>query len=208
MQTIDFHRRADELAPAVLGAVLWRGPIGLWLTEVEAYLGPDDPASHAYRGPRGRAVTMYGAPGRLYVFRSYGVHFAANFVCSPAGQASAILLRAAEVVGGAELARERRAVARQGRDLPATRLASGPGNLGRVLGLSMADDGAPLGEEFHLEPPARPAAIARGPRVGISVAVDWPLRFWIAGDPTVSPYRRSPRAIGGNLPGNKDGALL
>ncbi len=109
MESLDFTRRADELAPAVLGSVLWRGQIGLRLTEVEAYLGPDDPASHAYRGPGGRAATMYGEPGRLYVYLSYGVHWAANLVCSPAGSASALLLRAGEVVAGEELARQRRA---------------------------------------------------------------------------------------------------
>ena len=87
MQALDFNRRADELAPEVLGLVLWRGQIGIRLTEVEAYLGLDDPASHAFRGPRGRAATMFGEPGRLYVYLSYGIHLAANLVCSPAGLA-------------------------------------------------------------------------------------------------------------------------
>ena len=201
MESLDFTRRADELAPAVLGSVLWRGQIGLRLTEVEAYLGPDDPASHAYRGPGGRAATMYGEPGRLYVYLSYGVHLAVNLVCSPAGQASALLLRAGEVVAGEELARARRASKRPGAaELPTARLASGPGNLGRVLGLTRQDDGAPLGDEFLLQPTGEPVQVAHGPRVGISVAADWPLRFWIIGDPTVCPYRRGRATIAGIHP--------
>lgn len=195
VRALDFHRRADELAPLLLGSVLWRGTVGLRITEVEAYLGEDDPASHAYRGPKGRARTMFGEPGCLYVFTSHGIHLAANLVCSPAGQASALLLRAAQVVAGEELARARRAAGRSDRRaLPAARLASGPGNLGRVLGLTLADDGARLGEEFVLQYLDEAVEVARGPRVGVSKAADWALRFWIAGDPTISPYRRSPRA--------------
>ncbi|NLH69465.1 MAG: DNA-3-methyladenine glycosylase [Brooklawnia sp.] len=194
MQALDFSRRADELAPEVLGLVLWHGQIGVRLTEVEAYLGLDDPASHAFRGPRGRAATMFGEPGRLYVYLSYGIHLAANLVCSPAGQASALLLRAGEVVAGEELARARRVSARsRATGLAAARLASGPGNLGRVLGLTRQDDGAPLGEEFFLQSTGESVEVGRGPRVGISVATDWPLRFWIIGDPTVSTYRRGAR---------------
>ena len=186
MAQIDWTRRADELAPQVLGGVLRHGPVAVRITEVEAYLGPDDPASHAYRGPRGRAATMYGEPGRLYVYLSYGVHLAANLVCSPAGQASALLLRAGEVLSGAEPAE----LAARGHQL-----ASGPGRLGRVLGLELVDDGARLGEQYDFTAPAGPVgAVERGPRVGISVAADVPLRFWLAGEPTVSRYRRSPRA--------------
>lgn len=191
MVPIDFTSRADELAGQVLGTILWHGQVAVRLTEVEAYLGADDPASHAYRGPRGRAVTMFAEPGRLYVYLSYGIHLAANLVCSPPGQASALLLRAGEVVAGHELARERRGWSSTSEH----KLASGPGNLGRVLGLSLADDGAQLGAEFRIEVPREsPPRICRGPRVGISVAADRPLRFWIEADPTVSAYRRSPRA--------------
>lgn len=190
MPTLDLAQRADLVAPQLLGAELRRGDVRLRITEVEAYLGTDDPASHAFRGPRGRAVTMFGLPGHLYVYLSYGVHLAANIVCSPAGQASALLLRAGRVLDGEAVARERRGRA----DLPGARLASGPGNLGRVLGLHLSDDGAALGDEFILTPPPEPVEVARGPRVGISQAPDWPLRFWILGDETVSAYRRSSRA--------------
>ena len=186
MAQIDWTRRADELAPQVLGGVLRHGPVAVRITEVEAYRGPDDPASHAYRGPRGRAATMYGEPGRLYVYLSYGVHLAANLVCSPAGQASALLLRAGEVLSGAEPAE----LATRGHQL-----ASGPGRLGRILGLELADDGALLGEQYDFTAPAGPVGASEcGPRVGISVAADEPLRFWLVGEPTVSRYRRSPRA--------------
>lgn len=194
MPTLDLAQRADLVAPQVLGAELCRGDVRLRITEVEAYLGLDDPASHAFRGPRGRAATMFGPPGHLYVYLSYGVHLAANIVCSPAGEASALLLRAGQVLDGEGLARERRG--RPG--LPAARLASGPGNLGRVLGLSLADDGAALGDEFVLTPARGPVEVVCGPRVGISQAADWPLRFWIPGDETVSAYRRSARAPRGD----------
>lgn len=199
---IDFTQRAELVAPQLLGAVLWRGEIGLRVTEVEAYLGPDDPASHAFRGPGGRGNTMFGPPAHLYVYLSYGIHLALNLVCSPPGQASGVLLRAAEVISGLELVQQRRTLP-SGRVPPTRRLASGPGNLGRALGLQLSDDGTPLGGEFTLTPATEPAEIASGPRVGIALAADWPLRFWIAGDPTVSPYRRSPRApdLGGFGPG-------
>ena len=164
---------------------------------MEAYLGVDDPASHARSGPRGRASTMFGEPGRLYVYLSYGVHRAANVVCSPSGSASAVLLRAGRVLSGEQTVRARRQADRSAgsrRPMPAHRLASGPGNLGRALGLSLADDGAVLGEDVTLEPAQQEFVTSTGPRVGVSVAADWPLRFWITGDPTVSQYRRSPRA--------------
>lgn len=187
MAPIDWTRRADELAPLVLGGVLRHGQVRVRISEVEAYLGPDDPASHAFRGPRGRASTMFGAPGRLYVYLSYGIHVAANLVCSPPGQASALLLRAGEVLAGVDEAE----VAARG-----VQLASGPGRLGRVLGLRLADDGAVLGAgDFDFTPAIEPIGeFETGPRVGISMAADWPLRFWLAGDPTVSRYGRSPRA--------------
>lgn len=206
---IDFNQRADQVAPRLLGAVLRHGQIGLRITEVEAYLGPDDPASHAYRGPGGRGNTMFGPPGCLYVYLSYGIHLALNLVCEPPGKASGVLLRAAEVVSGLELANQRRTLP-SGRLPPQRRLASGPGNLGRVLGLRLADDGTPLGGEFTLTAATAAVEVASGPRVGVSLAADWPLRFWIAGDPTVSPYRRSPRAaeLGGFGPQGTGRALL
>ncbi|SPF68565.1 DNA-3-methyladenine glycosylase II [Propionibacterium ruminifibrarum] len=188
---IDLSGRADEIAPGLLGAVIRRGEVAVRLTEVEAYLGTDDPASHAYRGERGRAAVMFGAPGTVYVYVSYGIHRAGNIVCSPAGQASAVLMRAGEVVAGADRARERRRLAP---DRPDTQLARGPGNLGRALGLDLADNGLPLGgrdDLFELiEPGPGRGRVLVGPRIGITRAADAPLRFWLADEPTVSARRR------------------
>lgn len=148
--------RADIVAPALLGMLLVRddGRI-LRLVEVEAYAGPDDPASHAYRGRTPRNATMWGPPGHLYVYRSYGIHWCANVTCGPEGHASAVLLRAGEVVGGIELVRAARRPAAGGgavgggreladRDLADRDLARGPGRLGQAMGLDRSHDGADL----------------------------------------------------------------
>lgn len=181
----------QEVAPTLLGARLRHGDVVVRLTEVEAYDGPDDPASHAYRGPTARTQVMFGPPGLLYVYFSYGVHWAANVVCGPAGTASGILLRAGEVVEGVDVARSRRGRAVD-RDL-----ARGPGRLTQALGVDAQHKGTsvlgggPLTLELHPQPPA---AISRGPRVGVSAAVERPWRFWLTGDRFVSAYKRSPRA--------------
>lgn len=176
------------MAPQLLGAHLVARGVTIRLTEVEAYLGETDPGSHAFRGVTPRTRTMFGAPGRLYVYFSYGMHVCANIVCSPEGTASAVLLRAGEVVDGFELARERRTTARADHEL-----ARGPARLTRALGIALDDDGAALdGAPFALELPRHPASVAVGPRVGVSGeggTEAYPLRFWIPGDPTVSPYR-------------------
>ena len=160
------------------------------ITEVEAYNGIDDPASHAFtRTPR--SEIMYGPPWRLYVYRSYGIHHCANVVTGPSETASAVLIRAGRVVEGIDVARRRRGAVED------DALARGPGNLARALGLTLTDLGTDLlsAEGVHLGPPAdRPADISSGPRVGVSQAADLPWRFWITADPTVSVYRRSPRA--------------
>lgn len=160
------------------------------LTEVEAYLGETDPGSHAFRGVTPRTRTMFGEPGHLYVYFSYGMHVCANVVCSPAGEASAVLLRAGEVVEGLELARERRPTARSDAEL-----ARGPARLTKALGIALDDDTAALdGAPFALEAASHPSPVATGPRVGVSGeggTEAFPLRFWIPGDPTVSPYRAS-----------------
>jgi len=180
------------VAPHLLGALLTGRGVTVRLTEVEAYLGETDPGSHAFRGVTPRTRTMFGEPGHLYVYFSYGMHVCANVVCSPPGVASAVLLRAGEVVDGLDLARERRTTART--DLE---LARGPARLTKALGITLGDDTAPLdGEPFALELPQQPAVFATGPRVGVSGAGGtdaFPLRFWIPEDPSVSTYRRSPR---------------
>src|SRR5437899_332584 len=145
---------------------------------MEAYLGLDDPASHAHRGPTPRAAIMFGLPGHLYVYFSYGVHHCANLVTEPAGTAGAVLLRAAEVVEGEETVRRRR-VARRDRagsaGPAAAALLSGPGNLCRGLGLALPDNGLDAcsagGRLRVLEADVRPE-VDRLPRVGISRAAE------------------------------------
>lgn len=179
------------VAPRLLGALLSRGEVAVRLTEVEAYDGANDPASHAYRGPTVRNAVMFGPPGRLYVYFSYGMHHAGNVVCGPEGTAAAVLLRAGEVVAGRELARARRGSRIADRDL-----ARGPGRLAQALGIDAACNGTSLsgGGLVTLLPGAPPARVSAGPRVGISVAADLPWRFWETGSTFVSAYKRSPRA--------------
>jgi len=182
----------DEVAPALLGC--WvvtdrpEGRVTVRLTEVEAYSGEgQDPASHAHRGPTPRAEIMFGPPGRLYVYFSYGVHWCANVVVGPEGRGSAVLLRAGEVVEGEELARSRRAAARVARDL-----ARGPARLTQALAIGPDDKGAHLldpDSSVRLHRGSAPAAVAAGPRVGISLATDLPWRFWDPAAPSVSVFR-------------------
>jgi DNA-3-methyladenine glycosylase len=194
-----FAGSAVEVAPALLGCVIEHetpeGLVAVALTEVEAYHGQADPASHAYRGRTARNAVMFGPPGHAYVYFTYGMHFCVNLVCLPEGTASAVLLRAGRVIEGGDLARARRTAAGpHGRDL-----ARGPARLCQALAISRAQDGAdacdpasPLRVRWPAqagEVPLAGAAISRGPRVGISVAADLPWRFWVTGDPTVSVYR-------------------
>jgi DNA-3-methyladenine glycosylase len=190
----------DVVAPALLGC--WvvtdrpAGRVALRLTEVEAYSGAgEDPASHAHRGPTPRAEIMFGPPGRLYVYFSYGVHWCANVVVGPAGRGSAVLLRAGEVVVGEELARSRRPAARTARDL-----ARGPARLTQALAIGPDDRGAELltgGASVSLHRGDAPASISAGPRVGISRATELPWRFWETGAPSVSVFRPGGTPRGG-----------
>jgi DNA-3-methyladenine glycosylase len=182
----------DVVAPALLGC--WvvtdrpAGRVAVRLTEVEAYSGEgEDPASHAHRGPTPRAEIMFGPPGRLYVYFSYGVHWCANVVVGPPGRGAAVLLRAGEVVVGEELARSRRPAARVVRDL-----ARGPARLTQALGIGPDDRGADLLDphsSVRLHRAPAPAAVSAGPRVGISQATDLPWRFWEPEAPSVSVFR-------------------
>jgi DNA-3-methyladenine glycosylase len=188
--TWDLTRPVHEVAPTLLGAVLRHGPVAVRLTEVEAYDGASDPASHAYRGRTARNAVMFGPPGHLYVYFSYGMHWAANLICGPDGLASGVLLRSGEVVEGIEVARGRRGRSSD-RDL-----ARGPGRLTQALGITAEQKGAYLfdGGPLRLEPGPPPEMIATGPRVGVSLEADRPWRFWDAGSRFVSDYKRSPRA--------------
>jgi DNA-3-methyladenine glycosylase len=180
-----------QRARALLGRTLHGHRVAVRITEVEAYGGIHDPASHAYtRTPR--SEIMYGPPWRLYVYQTRH-HFCANIVTGPTEQASAVLIRSGAVVDGLELARARRG------GVSDVRLARGPGNLTQALGITLADLGTEVldGGGVRLGPEVeQDFAIASGPRVGVSKAAEMPWRFWIAGDPTVSAYKRSPRAHG------------
>lgn len=261
-----FDRPSHEVAPDLLGRVLVHGPVAVRLTEVEAYGGPgEDPAAHTYRGRTPRNAVMFGPPGHLYVYFTYGMHFCTNLVCLPEGHGSAVLLRAGEVVAGLDEARARRSGG--ARAVTDRDLARGPARLAVVLGLlrehngldaiaeaapPLSDAAPPLSDAAPLLPgaaaepfapglssdqaalraldhadepgcgagcepgcehgfdqaaghrltgvphgaaavlvgrPADPDSIRSGPRTGISTAKDTPWRFWIDGDPTVSPYR-------------------
>jgi len=212
----DFLARPSvEVAPDLLGCVLEHetadGLVAVELTEVEAYAGRSDPASHAYRGKTARNAVMFGPPGHAYVYFTYGMHFCVNMVClGEAGSASAVLLRAGRIIAGEGLARARRT---RGTAAIAPRdLARGPARLCQALAINRSQDGAdvvsagsPLrmlsgaghpARSAVLGPgdgtlilPATPRGIVTGPRVGVSSAAEIPWRFWYDGDPTVSIYR-------------------
>jgi DNA-3-methyladenine glycosylase len=176
----------ERAARGLLGGFLIANGVTLRLTEVEAYGGLGaDPASHAHRRTR-RSEIMFGPPGHLYVYFTYGMHWCANVVCGPAGTASAVLLRAGEIVDGRDVARQRRGPAVADRDL-----ARGPARLAQALAWTGADNGLDL-----LDPPAltlptiRPGAIRTGPRIGLTKEIERPWRFWLPGEPTVSGPRR------------------
>nr|WP_121398843.1 DNA-3-methyladenine glycosylase [Micromonospora sp. M71_S20] len=185
---------AGPVVPAargLLGCRLTAGDVTVRITEVEAYAGTaGDPASHAHRGRTPRNAVMFGPAGHAYVYFTYGMHWCMNVVTGPDGEASAVLLRAGEVVDGVEAARVRRPAVRRNVDL-----ARGPARLCAALGIDRSAYGRwLLGDgPVRLGPADAPVpadAVAAGPRVGVTGAHDVPWRFWIAGDPTVSAYRR------------------
>ncbi|MFF0263926.1 DNA-3-methyladenine glycosylase [Kribbella sp. NPDC004536] len=202
-----------EVAPKLLGTVLRsttdEGTVAVRLTEVEAYDGPNDPGSHAYRGETPRNAVMFGPPGFLYVYFTYGMHFCMNVVVGPDSKPSAVLLRAGEVIEGLELARIRRgqpapqkSVFNQVRPGPTTKrpaanpdrdLARGPARLCVALGIGRDGNGIDLLSKDSpiqlLNGSGYDGVPATGPRVGLREAADRPWRFWIPNDPTVSPYR-------------------
>ncbi|MCD0450694.1 DNA-3-methyladenine glycosylase [Actinocorallia sp. API 0066] len=187
-----FDRDVTDVARTLLGCVLWRadeaGVVGVRITEVEAYAGTEDPASHSYRGKTPRNEVMWGEPGHAYVYFTYGMHFCVNLVCGPEGVASAVLLRAGEVVAGSDVALTRRPGSSR-RDL-----ARGPARLCKAMAIDRALNGADVCSPGDLvitpgDAP-HPNTVSEGPRVGVSSAHDVPWRFWLTNDPTVSAYRR------------------
>jgi DNA-3-methyladenine glycosylase len=186
-------RRADlegnpvKVAPWLLNKLLVSGERVGRIVEVEAYHGANDAASHAYRGLTPRTAVMFGPPGFLYTYFTYGMHWCANVVCGPEGEAAAVLIRALAPVAGLDAMRAARPKARRDRDL-----CSGPGKLCQALGIDGADNGTDLlasrGGGVRLQddgtpPPKRPA---RGTRIGIKEATEHRWRFWVPGDPNVS----------------------
>lgn len=218
---IDLTASPEVVAPQLLGAVLRRGSadgtVAVLLTEVEAYPGIGDAASHTANGWTPRCATMFGPPGHLYVYASYGIHRAGNIVCREEGTGAGVLMRAGRVVEGLDLVRRRRGRVKDGVEVipEDVALARGPGNLGAALGLDLDLDGAALtvlddggtdttaatggaaavadNAAFTLTPPATPAEYVRGPRIGISKNIGAPLRFWIPGERSVTSPRRPPR---------------
>ncbi|MGS2587148.1 DNA-3-methyladenine glycosylase [Streptomyces hebeiensis] len=190
-----FDRPVLEVATDLLGRVLVRstdeGSIELRLTEVEAYAGAVDPGSHAFRGRTARNAVMFGPPGHAYVYFTYGMWHCLNLVCGPEGEASGVLLRAGEILHGAELTRKRRLSARHDREL-----AKGPARLATALDVDRslngadvcAGPGAPL--SIQAGTPITDDQLRSGPRTGVGGdGASHPWRFWIDGDPSVSPYR-------------------
>jgi DNA-3-methyladenine glycosylase len=181
-----FYRRDPRVvAPELLNKLIVRGPLVARLVEVEAYCGAEDAGSHAFRGPTKRNATMFGPPGHLYVYFTYGMHWCANAVCGDR-DGLAVLLRAAAPLDGLAAMRAARPAARRDRDL-----LSGPAKLCQAFGLSGVDDGADLvrGETVLADdgtaPPEHPDV---GPRVGLAAGKgdEFPWRWWVPGDPNVS----------------------
>jgi len=192
-------RPAPWLAPRLLGAVLVSlvdgVEVAVRLTEVEAYSGIGDAASHAFRGRTARNTVMFGPPGHLYVYFTYGMHWCANVVCGTDGRAEAVLLRAGEVVRGLDAARVRRPTARTTAELargPA-RLAMALGITSRQYGVDLCSDQSPV--QLERLGRYRAADVAAGPRVGITVAADRLWRFWLVAEPSVSSFRPGSRRV-------------
>ena len=185
-----FDRPAASLALDLLGSRLSHasphGTVGGRIVEVEAYRGPEDLAAHSSRGRTNRNAVMFGPPGHLYVYLIYGLHHCLNVVAGPGHKPEAVLIRALALDEGVDLARERRGAAATD-----ARLASGPGNVGRALGVDRSLNGADLlGGPLRVERRSGPQPrVTRGPRIGVAYAGAWaerPLRFWITDDPHVS----------------------
>ena len=183
---IDFSAACETVARHLIGVRLLVGGVGGVIVETEAYDG-QDPASHSFSGPSARNAAMFGPPGCVYVYRSYGIHWCINFVCREAGHGAGVLIRAIEPTDGLDRMR-----ARRGLD-DVRLLCAGPGRLGQALGIDRSLNGMRLDQppfELFAAEPALDHAVVSGPRVGISKALDQPWRFGLAGSRFLSrPFR-------------------
>jgi DNA-3-methyladenine glycosylase len=184
-----FDRSALDVAPELLGKALVHeapeGRVAGHIVEVEAYLGPEDLAAHSARGRTARNAVMFGPPGHLYVYFIYGMHHCMNVVCGPDTKPEAVLIRALAISEGEELAR-----ARRGAIVPKARLAAGPGNVARALGVDRSFNGADLlAGPVRIEDGPMPKQIEARPRIGVAYSGEWAarrLRFVVPGDPHLS----------------------
>jgi DNA-3-methyladenine glycosylase len=189
------------IGPGLLGTILVAGETAGRIVEVEAYRGAEDAASHAFRGQSARNTTMFGAPGHLYVYFTYGMHHCCNIVCGPDGVAGAVLVRALEPLSSLATMEERRSRRRRGRaPMPARELCSGPGKLCQALGIDRTMDGVDLldtsspvrlGVDAALSPSSE--EVSSGPRIGLAPSLataEEPWRWWIRDSRFVS--RRQP----------------
>jgi DNA-3-methyladenine glycosylase len=181
-----FARSVHAVAPDLIGATLLYRGVGGIIVEVEAY-HQTDPAAHSFHGRTPRNAVMFGAPGYAYVYRSYGIHWCLNFVCEPPGSASAVLIRALQPTDGLPVMRRRRGLEDE------RLLCAGPGRLCQALGITGDDSGLPLEPPlFELRARAAVPAIAVGPRIGISVAVEQPWRYGLKASRFLSKPFRAP----------------
>jgi DNA-3-methyladenine glycosylase len=180
VESIDFSAPSELVAQRLIGAIFTVDGVGGRIVETEAY-DREEAASHAFSGLTVRNAALFGPPARIYVYRSYGIHWCLNFVCREEGHGAGVLIRAIEPLTGLDLMRRRRGV-------EAIRLlCSGPGRVAQALDITHHNNGMSLSDaRFHLEPPHEPAAIVIGPRIGITKAIDVPWRFGLAGSKFLS----------------------
>lgn len=186
LPTIDFSADSTVVARQLIGVRMLINGVGGIIVETEAY-DHDDPASHSFGGPSVRNAAMFGPPARVYIYRSYGIHWCINFVCREAGHGAGVLIRALEPTDGLATMRERRGL----EDIRL--LCAGPGRLGQALGIDLAFTGLRLDQppfELFAADPAAQLAVISGSRIGISKAVEQPWRFGLAGSRFLSrPFR-------------------